>query len=1615
MSRFKSVSMAIGTLCLCICTMVLACGGIAFADTTTFQLRQGLNGISLPFDNTGLTNAEELCQAVPNCAAAYYWDARAQKFVEHQRNSSENIFTLVPGHPYFVDVTQDTSWTVNGVLPETVTFDLITTDTTNVNLIALPANMTHISTAEDLASSFPNIDTVWYWDEERQGFVGHPKGTDINNFQLVPGHAYFVNVTADTILTIDVALRATLSATPVKGSVPLDVQFSATAAGGVLPYTHAWDIDGDGATDDTRPKFNHIYTECGFYGVTLKVTDGAGRIITDTVAISALSAPDVVASALPATGQLPLHVILSAVVNDDGDIVLYEWDFDGDGSYDYSDPNTATVSHVYDVAGSYYATIRVTDNDELRSTDTVEIVVGNPPTASASTNPIKGPLPLSVTFTGSGIDSDGDIIKYEWDFDGDGIYDWNSDTTGNTTHLYDSSGIFSATLRVTDNNGLTGTDSVLVSVAGPPIAKPRAYPTKGAVPLTVTFFSDGEDPDGTPQYFDWDFNGDGVYDQHLGASMNATYTYKVEGTYTATLKVTDNEGLTSTASITIQAELIEEQIHVAAVAQPSSGGVPLRVSLACDGAGPGIAKYEWDFEGDGTYDWEEMNMSGAPMGLLIDVGYDSCPAFADIDNDGDLDLFVGENGGRIYHYRNEGSGTDPVWSLVGPVKDVNGGTIDNLSDSKPAFSDVDGDGDLDMGVGSSLGYVYYYRNDGSCSEPLWAYVGKLRNTANVVIDVGAKSAPAFADINNDSFLDLFIGAGDGKVYHYAKGNNDLWIPMGAVIDSSGNTIKIPTSNSTVSFVDMDADGDLDMALGDDGGSIDYYRNAGSAGDPVWENPSEPLKDTSGTAIIVSHAAPAFADIEGDGDPDLFAGCYEGRLVFYRNTGNPNEPVWAFVSKTYDHVGVENDSVPAFTDDDSDGDLDMYIGSNDGQICRFSNERILPYPVFSPDKPVADSTGTIIDVGAYSCPAFGDVNDDGKTDMLIGSKSGYLYYYRNDSGGMSAVWTPTGSLIDSKGGAIYFPYLCPALADIDNDGRLELFITGDDPEIRMYRNTGVSEPIWTYVGLLYDENGDRMDPGGPGITYGDVNSLSFADIDNDGDPDLFMSGHGGTITHYENTGTPIAPKWRYVTSTYQSISLTGESKPCFMDIDFDGDYDLFVGDNFGRIYFYPGLGQVIHTYASPGIYHPTMRVTDQNGEVFISSETVTALDPGSPTCRMAASPVTGSPPLTVSFYGTASDPDGAIVAYEWDFDGDGSYDYTSPTGQASHVYERSGLYTATLRVTDDTGKTATDCTTIRVYVVILSATRTEVFNPDLGQSATITSVISDDTVATLRIADHNGSTVRILTKDRSRAAGIAYLDTWDGRDDSGKLVLDGVYYYLIDYEDCGQNKTYDLRETAQYQERSPGRDWPASFDPYKDEKAEVSYTLTKPCEVSMYLWRRDYSSGAEQGIARVRTLLVRQPRGTGLQREFWDGADDKGVIVDHWGTGGYPVTLWAFTLANNAIIVTGSAKPEISAVNAEPNYFSPVYDPYSDAPRYTIVSFALSKPATVDIQVVNHNGIVIQKIRKTNLPAGTNAVVWNGVDFSGNLVKAGNYTISLVAIDDNEERSLPHYAAISLYY
>jgi hypothetical protein len=251
----------------------------------------------------------------------------------------------------------------------------------------------------------------------------------------------------------------------------------------------------------------------------------------------------------------------------------------------------------------------------------------------------------------------------------------------------------------------------------------------------------------------------------------------------------------------------------------------------------------------------------------------------------------------------------------------------------PAFADLDNDNDLDLLTGSYEGNIYYYENTGTINSPQFAAgqpnpFGLAQN--------GELSFVTIGDIDNDGDIDLFIGGYDGKIWfqeNTGTANNPAFAPsvQNPFGLTSASEFAIP------SLVDIDDDGDLDLFVGEYYGNVKFYENTGSVTSPNFALPQQnPFGITQSNLLAV----PSFADLDHDGDFDLFAGEYYGNIRYFKNTGTASSPNFAPpITNPFGLVPVNTYAFPAFADIDNDGDLDLFIGEYYGNLQYFENTEI----------------------------------------------------------------------------------------------------------------------------------------------------------------------------------------------------------------------------------------------------------------------------------------------------------------------------------------------------------------------------------------------------------------------------------------------------------------------------------------------------------------------------------------------------------------------------------------------------------------------------------------------------------------------------------------------------
>lgn len=194
-----------------------------------------------------------------------------------------------------------------------------------------------------------------------------------------------------------------------------------------------------------------------------------------------------------------------------------------------------------------------------------------------SATPATGTAPLQVQFSATGADIDGTVSSYEWDFDGDGVYDQDSGSNPSATYAYQSAGTYSARVRVKDNGGAVvvsdvQTVSVESAVNKPPVVVSiLGTLSQSGSTTAITFNVSASDPNGVIVKFEWDFDGNGTVDATT-TTAPALYTYSAPGTYSPVVTVTDNQGATATAATTVSVPDAAISSGAGTVTAAASGG-----------------------------------------------------------------------------------------------------------------------------------------------------------------------------------------------------------------------------------------------------------------------------------------------------------------------------------------------------------------------------------------------------------------------------------------------------------------------------------------------------------------------------------------------------------------------------------------------------------------------------------------------------------------------------------------------------------------------------------------------------------------------------------------------------------------------------------------------------------------------------------------------------------------------------------------------------------------------------------------------------------------------------------------------------------------------------------
>jgi hypothetical protein len=266
-----------------------------------------------------------------------------------------------------------------------------------------------------------------------------------------------------------------------------------------------------------------------------------------------------------------------------------------------------------------------------------------------------------------------------------------------------------------------------------------------------------------------------------------------------------------------------------------------------------------------------------PYGLVIAGTSWTTPAFVDLDGDGDKDILAGLSTGAFIYYPNNGTASAPAFGA--PVANPFGLVGTGGGYSSTAFADYDNDGDLDFISGDVYGDFFYYENSGTSTAA--NFISPVNNPDGLSNLAAGYSFATFVDLDNDGDFDVMGGDKNGDFFYFMNTGTSSAASFGVPsVDPFGLTAEV-AGYSTATFVDLDGDGDKDM-FSSAGNSFDYYPNTGSASSPAFGTVMA-LPFSLTTIGSNNGATASFADLDNDGDLDMISGISTGDLIYYQNT------------------------------------------------------------------------------------------------------------------------------------------------------------------------------------------------------------------------------------------------------------------------------------------------------------------------------------------------------------------------------------------------------------------------------------------------------------------------------------------------------------------------------------------------------------------------------------------------------------------------------------------------------------------------------------------------------------------------------------------------------------
>jgi hypothetical protein len=396
-------------------------------------------------------------------------------------------------------------------------------------------------------------------------------------------------------------------------------------------------------------------------------------------------------------------------------------------------------------------------------------------------------------------------------------------------------------------------------------------------------------------------------------------------------------------------------------------------------------------------------------------------------------------------------------------------------------------------------------------------------------------------------------------------------------------------------LDVDGDADLDLLLSEASCTTMYLlKNEGTSTSPVFNQSADfPLTNTINFDIF---PGAFYEDLDFDGVRDLIAtpNIYSKTTFnsflnksnwFYKNTGTTTAPNFIFIKNNFlqdQMIDVGDNTVPAFTDVDGDGDQDMFISNHSsenfrGRIALYENTGTKTAPEFNL------VTNDFISLSAFNLYnlkiSFADIDSDNKADLVFTGTSlqngtTKLYFLPNKSS--SALDVDNQLPIPINISILYTDNICAT--DVTLDGKTDFLIGKNNGSLEYWKNNGslsfsLENP--TFLGLTSTIN--RQNP-----------ACATSDLNSDGKSDLIIGDQSGLvqiISDFRNvtdaSGIITQIVYNPITETYQSHNLGGRIWPTIVNLFNTNKPAIVVGNILGGVqvlqnndgYVLPGVADI----------------------------------------------------------------------------------------------------------------------------------------------------------------------------------------------------------------------------------------------------------------------------------------------------------------------------------------------------------------------------------------------------------------------------------------------------------